>query len=236
MRCGKCAGQLRELGESEEMRGVPAKPDENYYECEGCGTKWTHNLVRNSLQREGGKELVLFTQDEQDRIRLAIGDIHVFMDGYQHTKSLDDDENSPPYLRLFMGRSLLAYLHGFYPADRDQGLLPVLRLVGFNKEAAAITQALDTPIGPTSLGRIIADFRNKVIAHPQFTKQSLQVLVDNQAHMDANETELRAADRRLRVITANLYPMFQKYQPELVALHLEIDAGIDYSPRAGDSR
>src|SRR5437016_393284 len=125
MRCGNCAGQLRQIGASSEKHGMPATPDENYYECGGCGTKWTHNLLRNSLKREGGKELVPLTQDEQDRIRLAISDLHVFAEGFIHTRRLDDDENSPAYLRIFMGRSLLAYLHGFYPADHGQGLLPV---------------------------------------------------------------------------------------------------------------
>ena len=156
-----------------------------------------------------------FTPEEVHRICLAIDQLRQFTEGYLHTRRLDCDPRASPHLRLFMGAGLITYLDGFYE-NRRAGLLPILRLVGFNRAADGIEQALDTPIGPKRFGEIQRALRNKHIAHPQFDPKCCAEVVEAHRHIKATGDTFRNADRQLKTITASLFPMFEKYFPQLV--------------------
>jgi hypothetical protein len=185
---------------------------------------------------ESDPESKPFTKDEVHRICLAIDQLHEFTEGYIHTGRIDASPHTSSHLRLFMGSALATYLHGFYPKNRKSGLLPVLRLVRFNKIADAIEAALDTPVGSTALASIIANLRNKAIAHPQYRPDLMQPIADDFAQMVPNEEVVQAADERLKVLTAGLYPVFKKQYPQLVKgtmRWLRISEGGDNPPSPG---
>lgn len=181
---------------------------------------------------ESSPEHPNFTDDQIHSICLAIDHLRQFTEGYLHTKRLDEDPRASSHLRLFMSSGLITYLDGLYES-RKSGVLPILRLVGFNKAANMIEVALDTPIGPRTYGQILRILRNKNVAHPQFRPELFAELVQASHDIEASGDEFRNADRELKTITAGLYPIFQKHFPQLVEQTdrwLRSVEGVDHPP------
>lgn len=159
-----------------------------------------------------------FTQSEMQRIIMAISHLHEFHDGYVHSQHMFDlGAASRPLTRFFV-TALTTYICGMYPPDRNQGLLPVLRLVGCNTLADEIEAGLDTLIGTSPYVRILRDVRNKAFAHPMYTKDSMKKVV---AHRDTNLSSpkdrdvFNAADHQVKRATAAAYQYLKRAYPAL---------------------
>jgi hypothetical protein len=115
---------------------------------------------------------------------------------------------------------MVTYLDGFFPPDRDSGLLPVLRLMGLHTLADDIVKGLDTRVGESTFGRLLNVYRDKLIAHPQFTLSAIgKAAKEWREHMPtSSEGELfRQCAFEVFSSTAACYAQFAERNPEFVA-------------------
>ena len=163
-----------------------------------------------------------FDTRELKMIQLAVSDLHEFYAGYVHVERLRKlglGARNPALDRFFEGCFTLL-LDGLYPADRNRGLVPVLKLVNCGKLMDEIVEALDCKVGTSTFAEIQNRFRDIAIAHPHYTASHMAPIVEHfQAHLSNDEDVeiFSAASRTLKKNTAALYIFFKKAYPEIVA-------------------
>lgn len=162
-----------------------------------------------------------FTPSEVKTIQLAIGSLQEFTAGYLHIERLRQDglARHAPALDRFLETGLTTILDGFYPPDRTQGLIPVLRLVNCIR-ADDIEAALNRRVGTSTYQTIQRIYRNRGIVHLSFSAKTMMPIVESvDLHLQKQEdiNAFGESSYSVKRVTAELFLWFQIEYPELTA-------------------
>lgn len=161
-----------------------------------------------------------FTEEELRSLILAISHLDEFFAGYVETRAVRQlGAPTDSAISRFCEMALLAYTDGFYPASRECGLLPVLRMAGCHNIASKIEAALDRPCGNSTYAAIANVIRDRAIAHPHFSKRGMMPIVDNAKRHLSAEDDIAAFQESTYVVqhaTAEAFYWFRHHYPELV--------------------
>jgi hypothetical protein len=176
-----------------------------------------------------------FTSGDLKKIQLAIDHLQEFYAGFVFIERLRRlgllRRNWP--LRRFFEHALIFYLDGLYPPDRDGGLLPVIRLLGFRDDADEIEAALDARVGGSTFAALLNIYRDKVLAHPQFSARAMKPFQDAFQEHVQNPEDIDAfilASGTLKTKTAAIYRRYKLAYRERPSAGVELGRPVDNSP------
>jgi len=160
-----------------------------------------------------------FSKEEMIRIRLAISHLEEFHAGYKLQKELEAAGHFGQPAFRFIECALITFAVGCLPQSREQGLIPIYRLVGFADLADEVTRCLDQQLGDATLAKILHDYRSVAIAHQTFRLEPYRRIREHLENNLADENEglyLETWDD-LKKLLAGSFLVFEKFFPELVA-------------------
>ncbi len=229
MRCSRCTRSMRKVADSPEKLGTPQTPRWSDYRCPNCGATVRFEREKYTIKEGQTPHPDALSLTQLNRVRLVFSDLREFHDGYVHIERFALTGHASFALLRFFEEALTAKLDGFYQ-DRREGMLAVLEMVHCPL-VKAIGAALDTPIGNTTYQRLLNDYRDKSIAHPQFRMNHQRAYLQRtMSHLTSDQEieAFRTASRELKKCTAAAYVWLETKYPQL-----SVDAD-DTEDRAAD--
>jgi len=128
------------------------------------------------------------SSSDQERVVLLLGSLAEFAAGFNISTSFTQFTSNPQDAPIrFLYHSLHQYLHGYYMDEAEVGILPVLRSLGLEDQAKEIEAVLASSMGSLTLKRFMAEYRNKLLAHPVYSPRIIVRKVYAPAKIESDE-------------------------------------------------
>ena len=154
---------------------------------------------------------------EQERVGHIYAALKEFSYGCHRMEEVVEEAKQASAMYRFYMNALYSYLAKFFLVS-GHNLTTALRSLGVGDLAEPVETVLNTPLGSTNLRTVLSVYRNKFLAHPQFSFDPVEKAVYDKfdLNMEENQKLYEAAMNEAMQETIYLYLRFVERFPGML--------------------